>query len=110
MDLFDLMIGASNETFDQILSVDDLNLTPSEDTRFLVNFKPDGLIGLSIIRSKYSYGYEAGLYEIALLQHNELDPGPFMEEWGDSVKGYLTENEVREYLKRAAAYARKLYG
>ena len=47
----------------------------------------------SVIRRPFSYGYEAGLYELAFCKGNEI-LSIFEKDWGDSVLGYLDEDQV----------------
>jgi hypothetical protein len=49
---------------------------------------------LSIIKHKYSYGGTKGLYEIAVFKNAEQVELPGITAKGDTVKGFLTENEV----------------
>ena len=59
----------------------------------------DNGYGISVVRFKYSYGYEQGLYESAVLKGTE-------EDWHicydsvitDDVLGYQTEEEVEVLL------------
>jgi hypothetical protein len=70
--------------------------------QYLVFF-PNGY-GVSIVQHDYSYGNERGLWEMAVLKGNE-------EEWTltydtpitDDVLGYLTEDEVNEYVNQVIA-------
>lgn len=59
--------------------------------------------GASVIRTLYSYGYERGLWELALIRFTsdnildfELIENPEILEEG--VEGYLTEEQVDEIL------------
>lgn len=49
---------------------------------------------LSIVKHKYSYGGTKGLYEIAVFKDAEQVEMPGVTAEGDTVKGFLTENEV----------------
>lgn len=53
--------------------------------------------GASVIQSKYSYGHEYGLYELAVLKDGELC---YDTPITNDVIGYLTADEVAEYLQR----------
>lgn len=108
MDTFDLMIGASDATLDQIHKVYERHKTYLGVFQLIVSFKPDERVELSIIWGKYAYGDNRGLFEVALLIDGSLDPGPFTQEWADRVLGYQTANDVRMWLARTAEYARTL--
>lgn len=109
MDTFDLMIGASDATLDQIHKVYERHKSYSGNFQLIVSFKPDERVELSIIWGKYAYGANQGLFEVALLIDGSLNPGPFAQEWyDDQVLGYQTANEVRVWLARTAEYARTL--
>lgn len=58
---------------------------------------------LSVIQTDFSYGGNIGLYEIAVIDpHTEtlVDVGSKVSDFGgDTVKGFLTEDEVRRYIK-----------
>lgn len=59
----------------------------------------DNGFGASIIKTKYSYGGEKGLYEIAVLKGNaEKFDLCYTTEITDDVLGYLTEAEVEKYV------------
>jgi len=51
---------------------------------------------LSVVQSPYSYGGNEGLWEIGLLAGHSLVE---VSEWGDQVKGYLTESEVEAEIQ-----------
>jgi hypothetical protein len=63
-------------------------------------FFPNGY-GVSIVQHSFSYGNKDGLWEMAVLKGNE-------EEWDitydtlitNDVLGYLSENEVDEYVEQ----------
>ena len=61
----------------------------------VVNF---GEYELSIVRNSSSYGTTSGLYEIAVFKHGEQTSLDGVTEDYDSVKGFLTENEVSDIL------------
>jgi len=56
---------------------------------------PNGF-DVSIVKHKGSYGSEKGLYEVGCFFNNHMvDPA----DWGDTVKGYLTPEDVEQELK-----------
>jgi hypothetical protein len=66
-------------------------------------FFPNGY-GASVIRSDYSYGGEAGLYEIGVLIGSEGDYCLCYETpITDDVLGYLSESDVTTTLQAIAA-------
>jgi hypothetical protein len=53
--------------------------------------------GASIVKHKYSYGGDKGLYEIAVLDN--IDGGPiYYTSVTDDVLGHLSENDVETHL------------
>jgi len=61
----------------------------------VVNF---GNYDLSIIQNEMSYGNKSGLYEIGVMKGREMVSMPGITEDYDSVKGYLTEEDVSGIL------------
>jgi len=57
----------------------------------LVKFKD---YELSIIKNESSYGNVMGLYEIAVFKGNNQVELPGITEEGDTVKGFLTQNDL----------------
>ena len=57
---------------------------------------------LSIVKNEMSYGGKSGLYEIAVYSetHNDQIEMPGITEEGDTVKGFLTEQEVLAIIKK----------
>jgi hypothetical protein len=80
----------------------------------LVNFKlketemPKGLQAilqfdnyeLSIVNNEESYGNKQGLYEIAVFKDGEQYELPGVTNPGDTVKGWLTEDEVDAIISK----------
>ena len=62
----------------------------------------NGRIEMSIVRGPGTYGYSSGLFEIAFidLDSDELSD-LYMKDWDDTVLGYLTEDEVFDWYRRA---------
>jgi hypothetical protein len=59
-----------------------------------------GLYQLSIIQNEMSYGGKDGLYEIGVWSENDMVELPGITNEGDTVKGYLTSNDVDAILKK----------
>ena len=55
---------------------------------------------LSIVRNEMSYGNKQGLYEIAVFEDMDQVELPGITEPGDTVKGWLTENDVDNIIKK----------
>jgi len=55
---------------------------------------------LSIVQNESSYGNKQGLYEIAVFKENEQHELPGVTQPGDTVKGFLTEEDVNGILKK----------
>ena len=56
--------------------------------------------GASIVTGEYAYSNESAPYELAVLHNNEIT---YDTELTDDVLGYLTEDEVNEYLLKIEA-------
>jgi hypothetical protein len=63
----------------------------------LVDF---GNYQLSIIKNESSYGNDKGLYEIAVFKDNQQVELPGITEQGDTVKGFLSTDEVVAIIKK----------
>ena len=55
---------------------------------------------LSIVKNESSYGNAKDLYEIAVFKDNDQVELPGITREGDTVKGFLTENEVVSIIKK----------
>ena len=55
---------------------------------------------LSIVKSDFSYGGKSGLYEIAVFTGDSQINMPGITEDHDTVKGYLTEDDVVGIVKK----------
>ena len=55
---------------------------------------------LSIVKSDFSYGGKNGLYEIAVFKGDGQVTMPGITEDHDTVKGYLSEDEVVGIIKK----------
>ena len=63
----------------------------------LVSF---GDYSLSIVKNDFSYGGDKGLYEIAVYQQDSQVELPGITRKGDTVKGFLTTDEVVGVVKK----------
>ena len=59
-----------------------------------VEYKFDDYI-LSVVKNSVSYGNQEGLYEISIFKNNIQIELPGITEPGDTVKGWLTEDYVK---------------
>ena len=55
---------------------------------------------LSVVRHSGSYGNSNGLYEIGVFKGDEMVELPGITEEGDSIKGFLTEENVTGIMKK----------
>ncbi len=55
---------------------------------------------LSIVKSDFSYGGKQGLYEIGVFKDNEMVSLPGITEEHDTVKGFLSEDNVVGIIKK----------
>ena len=55
---------------------------------------------LSIVQSDFSYGGTKGLYEIGVFKDGVMIEMPGITQEGDSVKGFLTEEDVNSIIKK----------
>tara|TARA_B100001287_G_scaffold137115_1_gene115418 strand:+ start:1055 stop:1342 length:288 start_codon:yes stop_codon:yes gene_type:complete len=55
---------------------------------------------LSIVSHSGSYGGQKGLYEIGVFKGNDMIQLPGITEEGDTVKGFLTEDDVSAIIKK----------
>ena len=59
-----------------------------------------GAYELSIVKSDFSYGGKQGLYEIAVFKGNYQVELPGITAHGDTLKGFLTKDEVLAIIKK----------
>ena len=71
-----------------------------ENARY--EFRFENNYGASVIKHRYSYGGEADLWELAVLKRDEDGNTKlcYDTEIADDVIGWLTDEEVRNLLKR----------
>ena len=72
--------------------------TMPKGTQALLSF--GGEYELSIIQNEASYGNAQGLYEIAVFKDNDQIELPGITQEGDTVKGFLTKDEVVGIVKK----------
>ena len=58
---------------------------------------------LSVVKHGSSYGGKKGLYEIGVFKGDDMVEMPGITEEGDTVKGFLTEEEVTGIMKKMIA-------
>lgn len=73
---------------------DDVILDYDETLEGVQGIVEYGAYELSIVQHKYSYGGAKGLYEIAVFKDDEQVELPGVTIEGDTVKGFLTEQDV----------------
>ena len=59
-------------------------------------FKFDNMYGASVVKHKYSYGGDVGLWELAVIKYQDKDKWDIVYDTGitDDVIGYLTDDGV----------------
>lgn len=55
---------------------------------------------LSVVQNDISYGSKEGLYEISVFEEDNQIELPGITEQGDSVKGWLTKDDVNSIMKK----------
>ena len=74
---------------------------PYKQEGFNHRFKFENNYGASVIKHKFSYGYEDDLFELAVLYFEDDKPFiTYSTPITDDVIGYLTNNQVLELLER----------
>ena len=58
---------------------------------------------LSVVKHSGSYGGRNGMYEIAVFKGHEMLEMPGITQDGDTVKGFLSEEEVTGIMKKMIA-------
>ena len=58
---------------------------------------------LSVVKHSGSYGGKNGMYEIAVFKGHEMLEMPGITQDGDTVKGFLNEEEVTGIMKKMIA-------
>ena len=81
------------------LKFDDISETHGEGAIQAYVELPNGY-DVSVVKHKYSYGGEKGMYEIGCFFNNHMvDPA----DWGDTVKGWLNPEDVEKELDLIAS-------
>ena len=89
-------INYTEETQMKLQDINMVQTTVPNGVQALVKFGPH--YELSIVKSDVSYGGSQGLYEIAVFLDNEMHELPGITAPGDTVKGFLTEDDVNDIL------------
>jgi len=82
------------------------NFSDLQFTRFLDGISASVTYGdyeLSVVRHSGSYGNSNGLYEIAVFKGDDMVEMPGITEEGDTVKGWLSEQDVTGIMKKMIA-------
>ena len=58
---------------------------------------------LSVVKHSGSYGGTGGLYEIAVFKGDDMVEMPGITQEGDTVKGWLSEQDVTGIMKKMVA-------
>ena len=81
------------------LKFDDISETHGEGAIQAYVELPNGY-DVSVVKHKYSYGGEKGMYEIGCFFNNHMvDPA----DWGDTIKGWLNPEDVEKELDSIAS-------
>ena len=83
-----------------IVKLTDYEMKPTEMPKGVQAILDFGDYELSIIQNESSYGNKQGLYEIAVYKGSDQVEMPGITAKGDTVKGYLTEEDVNSILKK----------
>jgi hypothetical protein len=59
-----------------------------------------GKYQMSIVQHDYSYGGSKGLYEIGMFEGKTMVEVPGVTEEGDTVKGFMSEADIEEAIKK----------
>lgn len=90
------MLGDELPLFENLLLPD--NMTVRRQKQF------DNGYAVSVIRNSMSYGHQQGLFEIGLFGPNgQMISVEGITDEGDTVKGWLTQEDVLDIFKKVAA-------
>ena len=82
------------------MKMNNFKMMPTEMPKGIQAILDFGKYELSIVQNESSYGNKQGLYEIAVFKDNEQCELPGITEEGDTVKGFLTEDDVDCIIKK----------
>ena len=82
------------------MKMSDFERMPTEMPKGVQAVLDFGDYELSIVQNECSYGNKQGLYEIAVFKGNEQYELPGVTQPGDTVKGFLSEEDVNGILKK----------
>ena len=82
------------------MKMNNFKMLPTEMPKGIQAILNFGKYELSIIQNESSYGNKQGLYEIAVFKDGDQHELPGITEEGDTVKGFLTEDDVDCIIKK----------
>lgn len=82
------------------MKMNNFKMLPTEMPKGIQAILDFGKYELSIIQNECSYGNKQGLYEIAVFKDGDQHELPGITAEGDTVKGFLTEEDVNMILKK----------
>ena len=83
----------------QDLEFEDISKTHGEDA-IQTYLEFENGYDISVVKHKYSYGGEKGMYEVGCFYNNHMvDPA----DWGDTVKGWLNPEDVEKEISLVQA-------
>lgn len=82
------------------MKMSDFEMIPTEMPKGVQAILDFGDYELSIIQNDCSYGGDRGLYEIAVFKNGDQHELPGITAPGDTVKGFLSEEDVNSILKK----------
>lgn len=82
------------------MKMNNIKMMPTEMPKGIQAILDFGKYELSIVQNESSYGNKQGLYEIAVFKDGDQHELPGITEEGDTVKGFLTEDDVDCIIKK----------
>ena len=82
------------------MKMNNFKMMPTEMPKGIQAILDFGKYELSIVQNESSYGNKQGLYEIAVFKDGDQHELPGITEEGDTVKGFLTEDDVDCIIKK----------
>jgi len=83
------------------MNLKDFEMRPTKmPNRYQALLGFDDSFALSIIQNNLSPFYAPGLYEIAVFVNEDQAPMPGITDAGDTIKGFLTEDDVDSIIKK----------